>query len=111
MDSKSSFAKASIDKSDSTQAESANKNDGQVSSKEQIAEAVREIHKTAKASGGVDPKIFENDDMKYVFYGTEEELCSLIKEVVLEDEETRAYAEKTDVLLNNWAQALEKKEG
>ena len=62
MDSKSSFAKASIDKSDSTQAESANKNDGQVSSKEQIAEAVREIHKTAKASGGVDPKIFENSN-------------------------------------------------
>ncbi|XP_067933673.1 histone-lysine N-methyltransferase eggless-like [Watersipora subatra] len=76
-----------------------------------IAEAVREIHQTAKDTGGnIDPALFEKDDVKFVFRGTEEELCTLIKEVVLEDVETRAYAEKTDVMLNEWAKMLEKEE-
>lgn len=81
------------------------------SSKEKIIRVVREIHQSTMTTGQIDPKILEDGDAKFVFNGTEEELCKLIKEVVLEDEETRVYAEKTDTMLKGWAHALEREEG
>lgn len=84
---------------------------GSTDSKEQIADAVREIHQSAVKTGHIDPTVFENDEAKFVFHGTEDELCSLIKDVVLKDEDTLAYAKKTDVMLNTWAEALKKEEG
>lgn len=80
-------------------------------SKEKIIEVVREIHQTAKDSGGIDPKCFEDDNTRYEFKGTEEELCNLIKEVIFEDEDTKAYAEKTDRLLKEWEESLTREEG
>lgn len=80
-------------------------------SKETIAEIVREMHQSTVSTGCIDPKILEKDDVKFVFHGTEDELCGLIKEVVMEDEETLAYAKKTEEMLNKWALALEKEEG
>ena len=84
---------------------------GSADCKEKIIEVVREIHQSAKETGGIDPKCFENDNTRYVFKGTEEELCNLIREVVFEDEETRAYAEKTDKMLKQWDESLTREEG
>lgn len=84
---------------------------GTADCKEKIIEVVREIHQTAKGTGGVDPKSFENENTRYVFKGTEEELCNLIREVVFEDEETKVYAEKTDQMLKTWDEALTREEG
>lgn len=80
-------------------------------SREKIIDVVREIHQTAKECRGVDPQCFENDDTRYAFKGTEEQLCNLIREVIFEDEETKAYAVKTDTMLKQWDEALTREEG
>jgi len=85
-----------------------------ISDKEMIVEAVREIHKSKSSAcprSSVDSKTLESDKTTYVFKGTKEQLYELIKEVIMEDPETKAFAKKVDEMLEQWDKALEKKEG
>lgn len=78
-----------------------------------LVEAIREIHSTTFKEKEIKTieDTFNIDNARYIFKGTEEQLLSLIREVIFEDPETSAYAKKTSEMLKQWNNALEKEEG
>lgn len=87
------------------------KSDSKEATQQVIEETVRELQaRSLRENVGHDVEKIDDDNTKYIFKGTEEQLLNIIREVIFEDPETRAYARKTDEMLKEWNLTLEKEE-